>query len=214
MLTTDSFTLPAGRSLRSLSPSARWTGRSAFPRCTSWADRLSSHFTASPLGEEEPGPEGAERGGYLPIPRRDARAGMRVPGDAPAEPDWPQRPERPQGSESLSVTGTGNSNELSVKQSARSGVVQPVMRSLRRNHGRLLANNPERETRETVRAERSGSEHGRPTIITKNRGTAMTYLVTERGEVVVLKSLNFRILLTGYKSNYWIAYCDSFNGIL
>jgi len=32
-------------------------------------------FTASPLGEEEPGPEDAERGGYSPIPRRDARAG-------------------------------------------------------------------------------------------------------------------------------------------
>jgi len=32
-------------------------------------------LTASPLGEEEPGPEGAERGGYSPIPRRDARAG-------------------------------------------------------------------------------------------------------------------------------------------
>ena len=32
-------------------------------------------LTASPLGEEEPGPKGAERGGYLPIPRRDARAG-------------------------------------------------------------------------------------------------------------------------------------------
>jgi len=32
-------------------------------------------LTASPLGEEEPGPEGVERGGYLPIPRRDARAG-------------------------------------------------------------------------------------------------------------------------------------------
>jgi len=30
MLTTNSFTLPAGRSLRSLSPSARWTGWSAF----------------------------------------------------------------------------------------------------------------------------------------------------------------------------------------
>jgi len=28
-----------------------------------------------PRGEEEPVPEGAERGGYLPIPRRDARAG-------------------------------------------------------------------------------------------------------------------------------------------
>jgi len=32
-------------------------------------------FTASPLGEEEPGPEGAERGGYSPIPRSEARAG-------------------------------------------------------------------------------------------------------------------------------------------
>jgi len=32
-------------------------------------------ITASPLGEEEAGPKGAERGGYLPIPRRDARAG-------------------------------------------------------------------------------------------------------------------------------------------
>jgi len=31
--------------------------------------------TASPLGEEEPDPEDAERGGYSPIPRRDARAG-------------------------------------------------------------------------------------------------------------------------------------------
>jgi len=28
-----------------------------------------------PRGEEEPGPKGAERGGYSPIPRRDARAG-------------------------------------------------------------------------------------------------------------------------------------------
>jgi hypothetical protein len=26
-------------------------------------------------GEEEPGPEAEERGGYLPIPRRDERAG-------------------------------------------------------------------------------------------------------------------------------------------
>jgi len=75
MLTTDSFTLPAGRSLRSLSPSARWTGRSAFLRCTPWAGRLSSQSLPLPRGEEEPGPEGAERGGYLPIPRRDARAG-------------------------------------------------------------------------------------------------------------------------------------------
>jgi len=42
-------------------------------------------ITASPLGEEEPGPEGAERGGYLPIPRRDARAEVRGTGDASAE---------------------------------------------------------------------------------------------------------------------------------
>ena len=44
-------------------------------------------MTASPLGEEEPGPEGAERGGYSPIPRRDARAEVRGTGDASAEPD-------------------------------------------------------------------------------------------------------------------------------
>ena len=31
--------------------------------------------TASPQGEEEAGPKGAERGGYSPIPRRDARVG-------------------------------------------------------------------------------------------------------------------------------------------
>jgi hypothetical protein len=36
--------------------------------------KVSFSITASPLGEEEPGLKGAERGGYLPIPRRDARA--------------------------------------------------------------------------------------------------------------------------------------------
>jgi len=35
-------------------------------------------ITASPFGEEETGPEDAERGGYSPIPRRDARAGELV----------------------------------------------------------------------------------------------------------------------------------------
>jgi len=42
-------------------------------------------ITASPKGEEEPGPEGAERGGYLPIPRCDARVGEWGAGDASAE---------------------------------------------------------------------------------------------------------------------------------
>jgi len=37
--------------------------------------KASFSITASPLGEEEPGLKGAERGGYLPIPRRDVRAG-------------------------------------------------------------------------------------------------------------------------------------------
>jgi hypothetical protein len=32
-------------------------------------------ITTSPLGEEEADPEDAERGGYSPIPRRDARVG-------------------------------------------------------------------------------------------------------------------------------------------
>jgi len=85
--------------------------------------------TASPRGEEEPGPEGAERGGYLPIPRRDARAGewetwRRISGSR----TWPQWPERPGGSESPSVYNKVNSDEQSVKQSVRSGRVQPAAR--------------------------------------------------------------------------------------
>jgi len=78
------------------------------------ARRASILLTASPLGEEELVPVAVERGGYLPIPRRDTRAGEWVPGDASAEPDWPQRPERPEGSESLSVTGSISSDERSV----------------------------------------------------------------------------------------------------
>jgi hypothetical protein len=78
-------------------------------------------LTAFPLGEEELVPEAVERGGYLPIPRRDTRAGEWGAGDASAEPDRPQRPERQDGSESLSVTDTRNSDEQSVKQSVRSG---------------------------------------------------------------------------------------------
>jgi len=54
MLTTDSFTLPAGRSLRSLSPSARWTGRSASTRCSPWADRLSSQSLPLPWERRSP----------------------------------------------------------------------------------------------------------------------------------------------------------------
>jgi len=34
-----------------------------------------SYSLPLPLGEEEPSLKGAERGGYSPIPRRDARAG-------------------------------------------------------------------------------------------------------------------------------------------
>jgi len=37
--------------------------------------KASFSLTTSPLGEEEPGLKGAERGGYSPIPRRDARVG-------------------------------------------------------------------------------------------------------------------------------------------
>jgi len=68
-------------------------------------------------------PKAVERGGYLPDPRRDTRAGERERGNESAEPDWPQRPERPEGSESLSVYNRVNSDEESVKQSARSGKV-------------------------------------------------------------------------------------------
>jgi hypothetical protein len=51
----------------------------------------------------------------LPIPRRDARAGEWVSATHQRSRTRPQRPERPDGSESLSVTGTGNSDEHSVK---------------------------------------------------------------------------------------------------
>ena len=65
--------------------------------------KVSFSITASPLGEEEPGPKGAERGGYLPIPRRDARAGewdfwRRFSGAELAA-----AAREPEGSESLSV---------------------------------------------------------------------------------------------------------------
>jgi hypothetical protein len=84
-----------------------------------------------------------------------------------------------------------NSDERSVERSARSGVVQPVMRSLRLNHGRLPTT-IQNKTRETVRAERtegSGGEHGRPTIITENRKAARKHPVTEQCEVAVLTSV-------------------------
>jgi len=42
-------------------------------------------ITASPLGEEEPDPKDAERGGYSPIPRRDARVGEWDSDDTSAE---------------------------------------------------------------------------------------------------------------------------------
>jgi hypothetical protein len=64
-----------------------------------------------------------------------------------------------------------------VKRSARSELVQPMMRSLRRNHGRPRTNRPRREIRDTVRAERtgeSGAEHGRLSAIGRSgdqRGT-------------------------------------------
>ena len=67
-----------------------------------------------------PGRGGARSGGreergilaYPPARREGGRVGVC---DASAEPDRPQRPERPDGSESPSVTGTGNSDEQSVK---------------------------------------------------------------------------------------------------
>jgi len=82
------------------------------PGCKMLARRESILFTAL---REEPGPEGEERGGCLPIPRRDEKAG-RV---------WPQPPERLPvtghisdlscRSESLSVCGCpGHSDEQSA----------------------------------------------------------------------------------------------------
>jgi len=84
-------------------------------------------LTASPLGEEEPDPRGAERGGYSPIPRRDARAGVwdvwrRISGAGLAA-----AARATIGSESLSViVFRVNSDEQSAKQSVRSGMDQAM----------------------------------------------------------------------------------------
>jgi len=89
-----------------------------------------------------------------------------LPGPAPLRPHAP----RPGGTASSSPLGRGSeqdrgpsgpipcleqplhSDERSVGRSVRSGQVQPVMRSLRRNHGRPRINSAGRETRETVRS--------------------------------------------------------------
>jgi len=54
-------------------------------------------------GEEELVPKAVERGGYLPIPRRDTRAGEWVTGDTSVEPIRATAARATRGSESLSV---------------------------------------------------------------------------------------------------------------
>jgi len=77
LMTTARLDSP-GRLLRSrsASPSGRSTGRSARSWYTDSGPKGTLHDHCLFLkGEEEPGPKGAERGGYSPIPRRDARVG-------------------------------------------------------------------------------------------------------------------------------------------
>lgn len=80
-----------------------------------------------------------------------------------------------------------------MQRSARSGTVQPVMRSLRRNHGRRHANIQDEKTRETVRAElpggapdgrRSGRKEAEPSTVDRQQsprepGTSEKPPVTE-----------------------------------
>ncbi len=84
------------------------------PGLLTWPEGYPSRSRPRLEGGEEPGPEDAEKGGYSPIPRRDARAGVMA-----------QRPERPPvtgrisglscGSESRSVhTGDHSSDERSA----------------------------------------------------------------------------------------------------
>ena len=73
-------------------------------------------------------PKAVERGGYLPIPRRDTRAGESGSGDASAELNWPQRPERREERVTERHHGRGNNDEQSAKKSARSGRDQAMRR--------------------------------------------------------------------------------------
>ena len=100
------------------------------------------------------------------------------------------RPVRPSGhspGERVGGRVPCNSDERSVQRSAMSGVGQPVMRSLRRNHGRQCPTSPGREIRETVRAKRtggSGVEHGRPSAVSRKPLTSGAEAATERSEGV------------------------------
>ena len=73
-------------------------------------------------------PEAVERGGYLPIPRRNTRAGSGYLATQQRSRTGRSGPKRPLGSESLSVRDEIRSDEQSVKQSARNGRVQAMRR--------------------------------------------------------------------------------------
>jgi hypothetical protein len=111
------------------------------------------------------------------------------------------RPARPSGHS----PGEGSGGKLPTtatsvppQRSARSGSEQPVMRSLRRNHGRPRINSAGREIRETVRAKlpggapdarRSGRKEAETSRVdrqqyTENRKTSTAEAATERSEGV------------------------------
>ena len=89
------------------------------------------------------------------------------------------RPQRPERCRLPSASARGRAPRVTERQqpcrpsapncppqrSARCGLLQPVVRSLRRNHGRHLQPGERREISETERVERSGSEPGRASPI-------------------------------------------------
>jgi|GEM_PF-5475628 len=124
--------------------------------------KASFSITASPLGEEEPGLKGAERGGYLPIPRRDARAGewdfwRRIRGAELAA-----AARATEGSESLSVNLIRvNSDEHDAKHDARSGMEKLPARSGTTKPGASSGIDLE-EKQGHVASEAKRKEHGAP----------------------------------------------------
>jgi len=124
--------------------------------------KASFPITASPLGEEEPGLKGAERGGYLPIPRRDARAG---------EWDFWQRfsgaelavaARATEGSESLSVTLPRCAATSTLRSMVRGAGWNSCRRGVERQSRERHQDMNLKEKQGDVAREAKRNEHGAP----------------------------------------------------
>ena len=153
-MTTDSFTLPTGRSLRSLSPSARWTGRSASP-VHSLGRQAIIIITASPLERRSPALRVRREGDTCLSPgvtqgrgsgrqRRISGAGLVAAARATGRERVTER------------QGYGKQRRAAWNSLRGAGEVQPTARRKRRSLMASVDPGQEEICRGSVRVERSG----------------------------------------------------------